>query len=170
MKLYTRPLPAKSHFNSRAERDRAATLSLLSEIFGPNVEYSHHQSGAPKVTVNGIEHLISVSHSATTLAIATADGEETIGVDVETYRSQLERVKHRFLTETELTLFTSPLDLLKAWTAKEAVYKAAHTPGLALTEIDCTHMASGHVTARHATYHITFSIATLTETIAIAWR
>lgn len=64
-----------------------------------------------------------------------------IGIDIERPRMQLRRVATRFLTDDEypkLCLLDEDrqLDhLLKKWTAKEAVYKAARTPGLGLKEI-----------------------------------
>ncbi|MDE6484729.1 MAG: 4'-phosphopantetheinyl transferase superfamily protein [Duncaniella sp.] len=170
MKLYVSPLPPLKSGESRAANERNATLALLREIFGNEVLYSHKPSGAPLIISAGKEHLVSISHSASTVAIAVADAEEALGVDVETYRVQLERVQSRYLSDAESELFTAPVDKLKAWTAKEAVYKAALTPGLSLTEIDCTRIADGIVTARNLIYSITFPAASLSETIAIVTR
>ena len=170
MKLYVSPLPPLRTGESRVSNERNATLALLREIFGNDVQYSHKPSGAPLITSAGKEYLVSISHSASSVAIAVADGEDAIGVDVETYRTQLERVQSKYLSEAEMEIFTSAIDKLKAWTAKEAVYKAALTPGLPLTEIDCTRMADGIVTAGSRTYSIVFPASTLSETIAIATR
>ncbi|MDE5786267.1 MAG: 4'-phosphopantetheinyl transferase superfamily protein [Duncaniella sp.] len=170
MKLYRRPLPDISLYDSRGERDRAATMALLKEIFGNDVEYSHRPSGAPVVACNGMNHNVSLSHSCSTIVIAVAGDEKAIGVDVETYREQLERVQSKYLSDEERKLFTAPIDKLKAWTAKEAVYKAALTPGLSLLEIDCTRISDGIVTARGISYNVTYPAAALDETIAIAIR
>lgn len=171
MKLYLRPLQDINQSASRSERDRAATLELLQEIFGEDVEYSHRESGAPVVMSRGMAFRVSVSHSASTLAIAVADDEEAIGVDVETYRTQLERVRSKYLSDEEMASFTDSIDLLRAWTAKEAVYKAALTPGLSLTEIDCTGIGNGIAAARGKIYNVSFPITTTLETIAIAtWK
>ncbi|MBD5368081.1 MAG: 4'-phosphopantetheinyl transferase superfamily protein [Bacteroides sp.] len=169
MKFFRRTLPTLRSGQSRAERDREATLYLLNEIFGDDITYTHRPSGAPLLYCHSRNHLISVSHSATTIAIAVAEDEKTLGIDVETYRPQLERVKSKFMSEDESAIFTTQLDLLKVWTVKEAVYKAALTQGLPLNEIDCTHMSEGYATALGKRYTLTFPLVTQEETIAIAY-
>lgn len=154
---------------SRSGRERAAVGALLAEIFGSEVVYAHEPTGAPLITVAGQRKRVSISHSVTTVAVVVADDDElSIGVDVETYRAQLERVSSRFLSPVEAAVFTSSLDLLKVWTAKEAVYKAAMTPGLALAEIDCTALDDGVVTARGIIYRVTFPVVGIDETVAVA--
>ena len=168
MKLFTAAIDHDTAGGSRRERERAAAAALLRDIFGIDVEYGHEPSGAPVIVVAGQRQRVSISHSATTVAIAVAGDEESVGVDVETFRHQLERVKSKYLSARELSLFTSPAELLKAWTAKEAVYKAALTPGLSLTEIDCTDLESGIATARSVDYRVSFPVTGERETIAVA--
>ena len=108
-----------------------------SEVIGT----AHYEDGAPYVDTHP-DIPISISHSDTTCALAIArGGHRCIGIDIERPRMQLRRVAARFLTDDEypkLCLLDEDrqLDhLLKKWTAKEAVYKAARTPGLGLKEI-----------------------------------
>ena len=55
----------------------------------------------------------------------------TVGVDIEQWREQLVRVAPRVLSESEMAVYGASSDLLlRAWTMKETLYKAALTPGL----------------------------------------
>lgn len=115
----------------RRERERAAVASLLRGYFGAEVEVAHHPSGAPYLP--GKEENISMSHSAAAAVVAIGR-RSGFGIDTETQRPQLERVKSRFLTPFECERYAVPPQLLRAWCAKEAVYKAALTPGLPIAE------------------------------------
>ncbi len=108
--------------SSRRSNERMAITELLGEAI-PGARLGHHLNGAPFVhdhpNIN-----ISVAHSQSHAAIAIA--EFPIGIDVEAPRQQLERVAQRFLSRLEFEDFNRMADgLLKAWTAKEAVFKCA---------------------------------------------
>lgn len=78
---------------------------------------------------------ISVTHCRSLAAMALSHISE-IGIDAEVWRPQLHRVAHKYLAPSELSKWaTTPRLLLLAWTIKEAVYKAARTPGLPLHSI-----------------------------------
>lgn len=138
--LYTIPIPADPEL-PRRERERAAALSLVRAVFGP-ATIGHTTEGAP--LLEGVENPapISISHDCDTCLLAVSRCGRTIGADIETPRGQLMRVAPRFLGPEEKARFDSLSGedermefLLRCWTAKEAVYKCARTPGLALTEI-----------------------------------
>lgn len=116
---YIKALP-----RSGREAERAAIASLISENFGPDAKLDHRPDGSPTINIPGIE--ISISHCRTCAVIAVAD--RPVGVDVETDRAQLARVAPRVLSPDELRCYADCL--VKAWTLKEALYKAALTPGL----------------------------------------
>lgn len=119
--------------HTRLATERAAIASLINQVFGPTAILSHTSNGAPFITDNPTR--ISISHGAG-LAILAISPDTPIGIDVECWRDQLLHVAHKFLTPAEQASFaTDRTMLLKAWTAKEAVYKAASTPGLSLTDI-----------------------------------
>lgn len=119
--------------HTRLVTERAAVMSLINQVFGPAAMLSHTPYGAPFIADNPTR--ISISHGAG-LAILATSPDTPIGIDVECWRDQLLHVTHKFLTPDEQTAFaTDHILLLKAWTAKEAVYKAASTPGLSLTDI-----------------------------------
>ncbi|MDE7474379.1 MAG: 4'-phosphopantetheinyl transferase superfamily protein [Duncaniella sp.] len=126
---------------TRQECERTAARALACELIGEKCEIGHYPDGAPYLS--GHEEIaISVSHSSTTCAFGLASSPRPLGIDIEAPRPQLERVRSRFLTTEEtaefdaITSATGKMEfLLKCWTAKEAVYKAARTPGLGLKEI-----------------------------------
>lgn len=139
--IYTLPIPADTEL-TRRERERAAALSLVRAVFGPDATISHTTEGAP--LLEGVENpaTISISHDCDTCLLAVSRCGRPIGADIETPREQLMRVARRFLGPEEQARLDrlSGEDgrmefLLRCWTAKEAVYKCALTPGLALTEI-----------------------------------
>lgn len=105
-------------------------------------EVAHTPAGAPLLADSNAR--ISITHTDGMLAVATlpptpeADltrfsPRAAVGIDAERAdRSQVLRLRERFLSKAELAL-TAPEDLeanITAWTAKEALYKAALTPGL----------------------------------------
>lgn len=122
-------------------REIAAEQAMIAEIFGPSVTLTHDTLGRPALaysTPASPDDLplpnISIAHSATEIAIAVND-DCPIGIDIENWRNSLMKVASRFLTPAESELYNSSHMLLRAWTIKEAVYKAALTPGLALASI-----------------------------------
>ena len=117
------PLPPEG---TRREAERAAVAALLEHAL-PGAVLSHTADGAP--VIEGGPY-ISISHSRTHAALAVCSGAP-VGIDIETQRAQLARVAPRVLSEAEMAVYgVSPEGLLQAWTLKEALYKAALTPGL----------------------------------------
>ena len=105
-------------------------------------EIGHYRNGAPFLF--GEESRISISHSDHLLVVATLPSTPEVdlsefsfraamGVDTERRdRSQVMRVRDRFLSERELQMIDND-DIEKniiAWTAKEACYKALLEEGL----------------------------------------
>lgn len=129
---------------NRREREVAATLRALHAL-ERKATLSHTESGAPFIE-NHPGLAISISHSATYAAVAICKATDgPIGIDIEAPREQLRKVAPRFLSETELAdMGEDPLltTLQRAWTSKEATYKAALTNELPLAEgirLDVTH-------------------------------
>ena len=112
----------------RREAEREAVQRLVRHVFGDDARPGHRDSGAPFVEGSALHISISHSRSAACLAVA-ADGAP--GVDIEEPREQLRRVAPRVLSAEELDVYGRSMTLLlRAWTLKEALYKAALTPGL----------------------------------------
>lgn len=109
-------------------------------------EVGHLPNGAP--LLHNEETRISITHTGHLLVVASlpktpeANLSEfsvrtAMGVDAEHCdRSQVLKVRERFLSPQELTMIASD-DIAAnviAWTAKEALYKAAFVPGIDIRE------------------------------------
>ncbi|MDO4320128.1 MAG: 4'-phosphopantetheinyl transferase superfamily protein [Bacteroidales bacterium] len=112
----------------RRTRERSTALRLASSLLGREVDIDHDDDGAPVVRGDAVH--ISVTHSARIVAVAV-DPLHRIGIDIEDVRArQLRLVAPRVLSHDELTLWGgSDVSLTRAWTLKEALYKAAVVPG-----------------------------------------
>lgn len=110
---------------------RQAVSGIIKKHLGDGVRLVHDSDGAPQLV--GTPLHVSISHSRNFAAVMLSP-QARCGVDIEEPRlAQLERVRCKFLTPEELS---AGVDLLAAWTAKEAVFKAAATPGLGMSMID----------------------------------
>lgn len=115
---------------SRRERERQAVGLILAAMLGPDATLSHLPSGAP--AVSGCPHL-SITHSRLLAAVAVHP-DAPVGIDAEEDRqATLQRVASKFLSAKEMEWIDGS-DLLRAWTIKEAVYKAAASPGLSVID------------------------------------
>lgn len=114
--------------DSRRSAEQSAVRTALKAL-GIDAPLAHYPTGAPYLpSYPGLS--VSVSHSLTTAAVGISD-DRTIGIDIESTRPQLVRVAGRFLSADELAEASSlPDGLLRAWTAKEAIYKAAGKTGV----------------------------------------
>lgn len=137
--IYARLLapPVSARHDSVAER--AAVHELMREAF-PDVDpvLSHAPSGAP-LLLYPEGYVLSVTHSRRMVAIAVAAAGVRIGIDTDTpdRHMQLARIAPRFLSPAQMEEWgAAPAPaLLVAWCVKEALYKAALTPGLSLHSI-----------------------------------
>ena len=122
-------------------------IELARQIFceqgEPNYrEIGHYENGAP--FIEGYPGRISITHTSHFLAVATLpktpeinlDGfspRSAMGIDAENWdRQQVIKIRNRFLSDEELsTIPDNDIRLnVQAWTAKEALYKAAFYSGL----------------------------------------
>lgn len=113
---------------SRKDAETKAVGQLLSYVVGSDCRIAHNSEGAP--FIDGSDLKISISHSRDYACIAVSSSR-VIGVDIEQPRDQLRRVADRVMSDEEVAVYgASEALLLRAWTLKEALYKAALTPGL----------------------------------------
>ena len=133
-------LPARGPGRELAQR--TAVKRLLREIFPhrPDISIGHTPAGAPFLTGGNSSALppVSISHSRGLAAIAVGEPGMRLGIDTETPDrvSQLTRVASRFLSPQQTDIWGSDAaSLCWAWCIKEAAYKAALRPGLALSWI-----------------------------------
>jgi 4'-phosphopantetheinyl transferase len=94
-----------------------------------NLTIRYEDSGRPYVS-NGVH--ISISHSYMWLAILFSRVKSDIGIDIEKVTDKVLRIRHKFLSVTELEDLQSASSLLHTvyWCAKEALYKACQIKGL----------------------------------------
>lgn len=166
--------PVTPTAGSRRDCEKAAVESLIAKALGEGMRLTHNAEGVPAVSGHP-ELRISISHSASHCLLAVGNSPHiNIGVDIESPRPQLLRVAQRFLTPAEEDSANRCGDetlklglLLKYWTAKEAVYKAALTPGLALKEI---HIAPDFTSAqaRENKFSLAWHSLAAGEVIALA--
>lgn len=144
--------------------ERQAVATLLEHLFGSGWQLLHHPDGAPYL--DGQAGCLSISHCRQGVAIAY-DTTINIGVDIESLRPQLERVKERFLSPLDRPGCPEVSPLLAAWTAKEAVYKAARTQDLPLLDgIRLTSPSEATAAGRIYTLHYHLISPTLLLTVA----
>lgn len=109
-----------SHPNRR--REYVATRVLRTTQFG-NDEILYNSIGAPYIEGEGY---ISISHSTNVVGLAFCK-HHAVGLDLEPIREKVHRVKHKFLSEKEKASLDldSTEEMIKVWSAKEALYKLA---------------------------------------------
>lgn len=132
--------PRRSDATATAER-------LMQHVLGSHVTLGHRSDGAPVAC--GAEHMhVSVSHTRSLVAVAVSS--RPVGIDIEERRERLTAIAHRFLAPEES--FADLDSLLRAWTAKEAVYKLAGRDGLDFMPHIVVDNSFGHATLRGTAY------------------
>ena len=125
----------------KKRRERELTYTLINRAAGiytrrfgflAGATLGHHANGAPFLNTDRKIN-ISISHCRSGACIALSDVSQNFGIDIEDSSDKLARVKSKFISECEEKIIDSDM-LLWAWTIKEAVYKAAGTPGLSLRD------------------------------------
>lgn len=123
---------------------RAMALQLLAEhSYDGSRTIGHYASGAPffegeeriRVSLTHTKHFMAVAwlpeaHEAITDSF---DSRYALGIDAERAdRGQVLKIRERFVAEAELSMVTADdvAGNVLLWTIKEALYKAALTPGL----------------------------------------
>lgn len=102
-----------------------ATRVLLRKMLNTDeyIDCRADENGKP-VLLN-FPHHISLSHSYDYAAVMISDNKR-VGIDIEIMKEKINRVKHKFLKEEELTFIDShhtTEHLYVCWCAKEAIYK-----------------------------------------------
>lgn len=119
--------------NMKRRSETMLTRAMVKQLIGGDCRVEHSSDGAPYIP--GLKGFLSISHSADKAVVAYSD-EKRIGVDIEHWREALRRVIPKFLSEEEIPVYSvSEKLLLRAWTVKEAVYKAMGIDGLSLFAI-----------------------------------
>lgn len=125
-----------SAFNSEKRTlEYLAVRCALKEVL-PNAIISYDNNGKPYL--NNCNYNISISHTGHFAAIIISQSHST-GIDIERITERVERVKHKFLSENELSNIDSKSErthLALLWAAKEATYKILNIPQLSFYDIE----------------------------------
>jgi 4'-phosphopantetheinyl transferase len=94
---------------------------LINQLLDKEAMIEYDEKGKPYLKDHTAH--ISVSHSHDKLAIIINENEAT-GIDIELIRDKVLRIKHKFLSDTELEDGGDHIEkLLIYWAAKETLYK-----------------------------------------------
>ena len=108
-------LTAKREIESRGKS------YLMNYLLDQDTDIKYDEKGKPFLT-NNSKH-ISISHSHDKLAIIVNEQEAT-GIDIELIRDKVLKIKHKFLSDSELQDANDNVEkLLIYWAAKETLYK-----------------------------------------------
>jgi phosphopantetheinyl transferase len=122
---------ALSFKSLRRRHEFVATRILRHEIFGFN-HIKYNEVGAPYIEEEGF---ISISHADGIVGIALNKSHE-VSLDIETISNQAIRLRDKFLSENERKKLNidSPIEMTKAWSLKEVLYKLSGKKGLHFKE------------------------------------
>jgi 4'-phosphopantetheinyl transferase len=110
-----------NHLNTKREIENQGKRYLLNNLLGEEIEIEYDAKGKPYLPKSS-KH-ISISHSHDKLAIIINENETT-GIDIELIREKVLKIKHKFLSITELGDSKDDVEkLLIYWAAKETLYK-----------------------------------------------
>jgi len=100
-----------------------ATRVLLNTVLKDEKKIAYFASGMPYLTDNSFN--ISIAHTGEFVTIILHP-QKRVGIDIEKISDKVVRVKHKFLSESELDFVEDSLEkthLTLLWCAKEALYK-----------------------------------------------
>jgi len=109
-------------------RNQFLASRKLIGLINPDLRISYKE----EIPILSDNRNISISHSDEIVTVLISK-ENGIGVDVEKINNKVHSVVSKFLSSNEIRFFgkaPSTRQLIRAWTAKEAVYKALRKPGI----------------------------------------
>ncbi len=125
--LLLKEIPLWEMREQRSQRARQAVLELLQSHLPQINKVSHYPNGKPYLA-DCPSLSLSISHSDRYAAVLLSEEKPLLGLDIEDWGEQVERVRHKFLDEVENRLVAEAADerlaLHLAWSAKESLYKA----------------------------------------------
>ena len=113
------------------KRQFLASRKLIA-LVGPDLRVTY-KNDIPFLSDN---RNISISHSENLATILISE-KNGIGVDIERINKKVHSIKSKFLNQKEINYLRGDKEtrmLTKAWTAKEAIYKALRKPGIIFSE------------------------------------
>jgi len=112
-----------SILNEKRRIEHLAGRFLLKHLKGDFPLWNIGKDEHDKPRIDGNKYFFSISHSWPYIA-AVIDPVNEAGIDIQTWRRNMERIQHKFLSLDEQEFFNNdPKLLTMAWCAKEAAYK-----------------------------------------------
>ena len=109
------------HDVSKRDLETLGKNYLLAHLTSDTTQLIYDDRGKPHL--EGDSRHISISHSHDRLVIIINEKEET-GIDIELLRDKVLKIKHKFLSSSELIDANDDVEkLLIYWAAKETLYK-----------------------------------------------
>lgn len=106
--------------NEKRKREWLVARILLTELLERRFFINYTEHGKP--FIKDCETNISISHSKNFVSVILSN-KLIPGVDIEHMSDRIDKVKHKFLDEDELTWCLSLESKTLCWSAKEAIFK-----------------------------------------------
>lgn len=111
----------QENLSNKREIETMGKNYLAKQLLGEPSKITYDDKGKPLLE-NDLRH-ISISHSHEKLAIIINENEST-GIDIELIRDKVLKIKHKFLSNSELLDTKDDVEkLIIYWAAKETLYK-----------------------------------------------
>ncbi|HBX50936.1 MAG: hypothetical protein A2275_01225 [Bacteroidetes bacterium RIFOXYA12_FULL_35_11] len=108
----------------KRKKEFICTLLLAQHLLKERIFILHDEHGKP--FLKGHAENISISHSSEFLAVMVSTQNIVPGIDVEYISDRVEKIKHKFLSASELEFISTEnrsKHLLTCWCVKEAILK-----------------------------------------------
>jgi 4'-phosphopantetheinyl transferase len=106
--------------NLNRKKEWLTTRILLTEMFEKRITIEYTSHGKPFLNENPIK--ISISHSKHYVSIISSD-QFHLGIDVEHVSQRVNKVAHKFMSDSERSWCRDITQLTACWSAKEAIFK-----------------------------------------------
>ena len=109
--------------NEKRKIEWLGTRYLVQQFYNKNSSIIYNEEGKPSLTTG---EQISISHSYGVVGVLISN-KQYIGLDIEQKREKIDRIKHKFLSKSELNFVensTNKIETLTTlWSCKEALLK-----------------------------------------------
>lgn len=110
----------KTYKNESRLNEHLSVLYLISKLTGIQQGYFFDEYEKPICQQSG--HRLSISHTDNYAVVMIAE-KGFLGIDIEETTRSMQKAAPKFINETEQQWVCSNIDLIRVWTAKEALYK-----------------------------------------------
>ncbi|MCQ2375232.1 MAG: 4'-phosphopantetheinyl transferase superfamily protein [Salinivirgaceae bacterium] len=105
--------------NEKRKCEKLAARILISSIIDAEPQITYELSGKP--ILNNYNGNVSITHSNSYISVIIST--KHVGIDIETINERASKVRHKYLTNKELSWCNDNYKHTLVWSAKEAAYK-----------------------------------------------